>query len=1110
MPDNTFTWLHLSDLHVGMQSQGWLWPNFKSVLYEDLRRVHAKTGAWDVVIFSGDVTQKGSAKEFDRATQIFRELWSEFEKLGFSPKLFVVPGNHDLARPDPASPAAIVMKHWWTTESVRKTTWESADNPYRQLLDSAFSGYVDWLKSLEAHGIELVAGTSGLAPGDVASTMESGGLKIGLVGLNSTWLQLDGEDATGQLAIEVRQLNELTGNSPQAWVEGHDLNLVVTHHPTDWLHPAAVSDWLAEISPGGRFDAHLYGHMHEPDVVSTSHGGSPTRRSIQAASLFGLEKIDSLNVDRLHGYSVAQFRKGKGIYVWPRRHTLLRNRSWKLVADQSLDLDEDGSFLLTDMNTSGSGVATSLGAAVRAPLVAGFPISRATSDQALEKVRYYLPPSPASLNVRRVEQRIASNALIDKRAVWVTAQWGSNSNGFLRAIQEHAGDLDSKTYRVDVNGYEERSEFLSGLKSKIGINFEQLCEALSETGSSYLVLEDVPTTTTVEVTNAPSVVADIEDLVATLLSYCPKAKVILRTRQVPRSHSFPAVTLRQLDEADLSVYLGDHEHGGPRFSKPEAVSAIYRHTDGVPARVDDALRELEVVPLSALTTTNQDIARLEGSRDTPLALVSAVQDLKSSEDPARQRSFDLLRALSAFPQGETIGRLKRFYGAFPIHPAHAHELLDRSLISANAAASGPGSDAGSDERILTVPRPVRDYVRSLAAADELTDLTTRAATLYFGDAWHLGELRPSLSGRYSKPIASIGEIENACAIILRLLNDAIERADDRALETACSVAKGFVVPLFKGDHFRSVVTFSTDMLRALPTDQEATREFFLYQQSKATRMMGDDAKAVEMLESLNPKYLTKDMKQAVLISLSLAHQALGDSVGAVSAANQAIKMDRHSNRALQARSVILDEHEDEEYADAELLKLEAVCRKKGVHVVANNIALTRIGKKPDSPEAEAAVADVLRNSSKANDFYNTARAIIRKASNQINTDAELTEKEKDLLISSYLFLLGERLPLLFDRCHAALWNVFEKSDESGNLFSLFRHSSLIWRLRGDRETEARYLKKLARHAQSVIARDFGRLDKEIAYYLIRRGEGAGEIDQRQLSPPTEEVVTPQP
>ena len=66
------SWLHLTDFHQGMADQDWLWPNMQERFYEDLEYLHGECGPWDLVLFTGDLTQSGLAEEF--AQPIFVSL----------------------------------------------------------------------------------------------------------------------------------------------------------------------------------------------------------------------------------------------------------------------------------------------------------------------------------------------------------------------------------------------------------------------------------------------------------------------------------------------------------------------------------------------------------------------------------------------------------------------------------------------------------------------------------------------------------------------------------------------------------------------------------------------------------------------------------------------------------------------------------------------------------------------------------------------------------------------------------------------------------------------------------------------------------------------------
>jgi Calcineurin-like phosphoesterase len=232
--------LHLTDLHVGMASQDWLWPTAKKGLTDDLARLLDKVGGLELVVFSGDLSQKANADEYTKLSDVLGKLWALFKSHGTLPCLFPVPGNHDLARPKPMDPTALMMKKWWDSPDVRRAFWENDPKEYRKLIATAFAPYMGWLESLGQGSIPLVQLSHGILPGDVAGEMEFGGITLGLVGLNTAWLQLDEGDYQRKLDADPRQLFALTNSDPDAWCGKHDFNLLITHHPQEWLHPTSL------------------------------------------------------------------------------------------------------------------------------------------------------------------------------------------------------------------------------------------------------------------------------------------------------------------------------------------------------------------------------------------------------------------------------------------------------------------------------------------------------------------------------------------------------------------------------------------------------------------------------------------------------------------------------------------------------------------------------------------------------------------------------------------------------------------------------------------------------------------------------------------------------
>ena len=207
-------WLHLTDLHQGMSSSNWLWPNVLAMTFDDLMRLHDVSGPWDIIFFTGDLTQRGTAQEFAELDRTLDRLWKRLEQLGSRPCLITVPGNHDLARPDPFDPVVLALSLWHKNRGLRDRVLGAEDNPYIVRLREAFAAYTAWTQRAPWFVREGV--TRGLMPGDLAASLKLHGLDVGIVALNSAFLQLTGANFHEQLDVDARQLHQVCGHyAPQ-------------------------------------------------------------------------------------------------------------------------------------------------------------------------------------------------------------------------------------------------------------------------------------------------------------------------------------------------------------------------------------------------------------------------------------------------------------------------------------------------------------------------------------------------------------------------------------------------------------------------------------------------------------------------------------------------------------------------------------------------------------------------------------------------------------------------------------------------------------------------------------------------------------------------------
>jgi formylglycine-generating enzyme required for sulfatase activity len=344
-----FSWLHLTDLHQGMWSQDWLWPNVREEFFADLGRLHETCGPWDVVLFTGDLTQKGTAEEFEKLDQTLAQLWERLAVLGSKPVLLAVPGNHDLARPDPKKlkPVHKLLAGWVNNAEAHEDLWTDETSESRVAITEMFAAYQAWWAKHELklpHDWQL---RRGLLPGDWSLTIPHGDRRIGVVGLNSSYVQLREGNFENKLHLDTRQFHAASGGDGPRWAEQHDVSLLLTHHGPGWFGPDGYRHLREEIDVPGRFVAHLHGHMHEQQQYVSAEAGSRPRRRWQGPSLFGLEWFEG-KVERVHGYtagridfdasdsSVAQLR------LWPRNAVKTGSGKRTLGVDRSIEVDGDG------------------------------------------------------------------------------------------------------------------------------------------------------------------------------------------------------------------------------------------------------------------------------------------------------------------------------------------------------------------------------------------------------------------------------------------------------------------------------------------------------------------------------------------------------------------------------------------------------------------------------------------------------------------------------------------------------------------------------------------------------------------------------------------------
>jgi 3',5'-cyclic AMP phosphodiesterase CpdA len=350
-------WLHLSDLHLGCRGEA-LWHLVQQELEPSVREMAGRLGSPDLILLSGDLTNKGAKKEFDLVEKFLDRLLGWLGKEGGAePLLLAVPGNHDLVRPSGLNAAKYRMLDRYhlgaDDEDVRLLAKQLWGKKKTSFVKPLFAPYEAWwmrriLPALEVRKVDL---RRSHFPGDFSVRLEiPGTFPLLVVGLNSTWQQYRGGDFERKLAIPLEQFHAALGDgvagSPRDGLKAGRRALLVQHHPPGWLSKRGRATFLESIYRPEDFDLCLHGHQHEARTESVAISGGKVRCYFQAASLFGLEHYGEEKEDRQIGYAWGQLSAAGEIRLWPLERVRRSGGEGAFVHDVKFEGDIQAGSLL--------------------------------------------------------------------------------------------------------------------------------------------------------------------------------------------------------------------------------------------------------------------------------------------------------------------------------------------------------------------------------------------------------------------------------------------------------------------------------------------------------------------------------------------------------------------------------------------------------------------------------------------------------------------------------------------------------------------------------------------------------------------------------------------
>ena len=1083
-----FKWLHLTDLHVGQHSHNWLWPNLKKIFIDDLERISKNSDGLDAIIFSGDITQKGLISEFDAFTALLLDLYEKLDKWGYKPGFFCVPGNHDLVRPDPELQESLLLKRWKTEPSVSKQFWKNETSSYRKHIDAAFQNYTNWKGKIKTLGIPILQTKNGIIPGDVSASTKFGEVSVGFIGLNSTFLQLGDGDYNQQLDLDIRQLLAVTDENPDEWCSQHDVNFLVTHHPTGWLNPEAKKNFDTEIYPPERFTAHIFGHMHESNSQTISTGGGPSRKSVQGPSIFGLEYLADGTTARLHGYTVGKIsieENSAEWKLWPRITHIRGDGARNFIPDFNHAIIPGTEHTSEPLKISTSSItrdSQQLISDIERQITVTSINEVTVNSGFLEATKYNINQADQHIGIRVPAQQACIAAIALERMVWICTDWGLGTDGFLYSVVKSMGYQENPIYRIDLGNYIKRSEFLERFPELYGCSFSEYCKNLLQVGPAILIFDEAPSDNIYE----SNIVSDVESLGNMVLDFCPQVTILAITRVPPTTGKFSKISLTPLDEVETRAYVLSHKNCQSDIKNPSSISEIHKLTGGVPSKIEKVLKSLRVVNLSDLQVGGL-ITNPSESEVVPRALSTAIEAIFNSLDSNLKRTGLMLKLLCILPHGETLQKIRRFDSEYIFYETQAVTLLEYDLIEIrNGFGVIPNASSRENKiKLLFAKAAVREYVLSLLSEKEIDSLTKKAMSLYFEENRSSG-LWKIKSREGFKISEDVTTLDNGHELVLRILSLAVLNSQNSRIKTALNLAQIYCAELLTGKHYRSCTAACDAVLSTAGTEASNYGNEVLsirYMLAKSSRMQGNHQRSRQILEELIEHEWPKDLKISLLLNYALCLQSLDDP-GAIKAAEDLIKLSPKSNAAIQARGIII-ELSTQDDSKAKLLKLEEQAKKNGAITVRNNLILSRADSYSDDSDILGVLQEVVSSSIKDRDPYNASRAAVKIATISIERKTKLSNENINTLVSAYQYFYGQRFDTLFLRSHKALWDIFESTGDIQNLLSLFKHSSFIWRLNGNEDREKPYVTRMIRSAAGLLKSNIITADHDTAYFIAR-------------------------
>lgn len=1052
--------LHLSDLHLGDKYQQGLISQTKKILFEDIDFILSEIQTLDVVFFTGDFVQKGTKEEFYLLEEFLIDLWKLFKKHNQDPYLLCVPGNHDLERiSDINNPIQKVMTNW-ITENIKDEYFWNSPNDYHTFIIDRFKNYEEWYESTSIKKPDNIK--KGYLPGDFYCSLNLNGMQMGIVGLNSTFLQLYNGDVKGKLGVYNNQINLMFGEKYFEWLKEQELPILLTHHSPEWYEPKSAHNFNNEIYTNDTYLENLCGHMHDPSYVNTSRNGFQSKRIVVSPSLFGLEYYDD-KLERIHGYTAGSYiidSEKITKTIWPRISYSTKN-GLKISQNEEFNLNKK-TFSFTETLKDLSPIIKNNDLNDQPEKISNIERKEGNlfaKEAILDKglARTIFKEDYSHLNIRLQERNQILSNLKNKNYCWIVKSFGLGEDKFIGSILNESNINSENCFSINCDEVNTIDDLINEFKNTFSQDITKFFDIINSLDRPFVVFNNLNEELIKQI-------SELKEFIQTIFDFCPNSKIAFITEFKPQNQFFDYIELSPLDIPAVKLYIEKSQEIQISFTYLD-YEKIHRISSGIPLYIDKVIEQLKFRPVSdlgdmefAYSTSDSDDSIL------PKSLANEMKKIREDETKEASRRFLLLCILSLLHNGETYERIRRFFPKLPFYPDDITYLLNNKLVETVQVNSIFNDTDYELIKIIRVPRVIRDYVSSLLSDDEKLDIYKSACNIYLGENW-----------RNSIKLIKVKDAEvdlivnqNLQIAIRFILSSGVEKNDELEIIRITRISSELISYFSDRGAYKDAISLTEDILLLIKDinidDIENIRMQLLIKLGKNLRMSAITERSTSILKSIcddENNSLSKKERNSIRLNIAYTYENQKNKHEAIKYANLIKKSenDKESSNYLSAESIIVNFIDDKNEKNKKLNAIKNKAERLGFNTLKANIILDMFHDSKDKSQLKH--IDKIIQESK-NDAYNKARALLTKAEITLNTKSvnKITEEDLLCLNISYSYSFYQRILILLNKCHDLAWEYWFKQDRFDQLLNLFRYSSFVWRLCGETDQEQRYIDKL--------------------------------------------------